>query len=359
MTSPNSHGPKLSYSPQLDGLRAICVIFTMFNHLDTKPVFVNGTVGVDVFFALSGFLITAILLDSDWSGLRQFYIRRFFRIAPVYYFCLAATFAATLAMHQLKIGLSRIDQLADVLIPSLLMSRELASAPTLFGHAWTIGIEEKFYIIWPLIFFAARTIGARMALLLMISTAFFLWGNAELFRGYAGIAFGCMASILYFRMGFVANIHVGAIGLAAAYLFCGTMDVWYKNIAISAASALFIPSLFATVSIYSRCLSHPGLAFLGKLTFSMYMLHVLIFNAAKLLAKNAGATHWTLVFAIGYASTVAAAWIVYRYIEHPLILYGRRRAAEQGPPRLEVLAHVVPHAVAVSPPEGTRINKST
>jgi peptidoglycan/LPS O-acetylase OafA/YrhL len=136
---------KVTYTPALDGLRAVCILFTVLNHIHGTPGWINGSVGVDIFFALSGFLITMIIADNRASDLPAYLIRRAFRIAPVYYLALATTAAlALLAAHVLH-DPSRAEQLPEILLPSLLFSRELANSPTLFGQAWTVGIEEKFW----------------------------------------------------------------------------------------------------------------------------------------------------------------------------------------------------------------------
>ncbi len=317
---------EIRYSPALDGLRAICIILTLFNHVSGVPRVINGSVGVDVFFPLSGFLITGILLEKDWNDLKGYFIRRFFRIAPVYYFSLFCTVLLTLISYWFSVGESRMDQLSTVINPSLLFSRELASAPTLFGQAWTVGIEEKFYIGWPIIFLILRNNAARLVLLTAVLVIFSTIGNGEMFRGYGGIALGCIASILYFSYGFRIRTSYAVVLLAIAYTYTITSEAWFRNISVALGAAFLIPSIYATRSIVSRTLSLPLVVFVGRLTFSVYMMHVLVFFFVKLVLRHFGLEVWFVVFPVGYTCTLLVAWSLYHLYENPLINYGKRLA---------------------------------
>ena len=125
--------------------------------------------------------------------------------------------------------------------------------------------------------------------------------------------------------------------LAIAYLYCVYSDVWFENFSIALGAAFLIPSLFATQSIVSRVLSHPAIVFVGKLTFSVYMFHVLVFFFVKLLLRRFGIDYWLAVFLGGYTLTLMFAWLVYRYYEKPLIKYGKRIATNVDLPRVAKL----------------------
>lgn len=321
---------EIKYSPQLDGLRAVCIIFTIFNHVDGVPFFIDGNVGVDVFFALSGFLITGILLRSNWCDLKGYYIRRFYRILPVYYLALIATVIFAVVLNHFGIGESKINQMENSILPSLLISRELATgAPTFFGQAWTVGIEEKFYLVWPVIFLAIKNNKARLFLLIFIIGTLFQVHNSNFLRGYAGIALGSMASILYFKKRFALKIHYGFVALCIAYVVCVHFDSWYKNLSISLAAALFIPALYADKSsIYTRVLSIRLMSFVGKLTFSVYMFHVLVLNFVKIILNRIHMNNFLIVFVVGYILSLALAWVIYEKFEKPLINRGKILSAK-------------------------------
>jgi peptidoglycan/LPS O-acetylase OafA/YrhL len=132
---------------QLDGLRAVAVIMVVWSHTVREGL---GNYGVKIFFVLSGFLITGILLrqreraDSLGDKLRTFYLRRALRIFPVYYALLAAMWIANVP-----------DARHDVWWHALYLSNwmiALRSAwPTAAGHLWSLSVEEQFYLVWPLV----------------------------------------------------------------------------------------------------------------------------------------------------------------------------------------------------------------
>jgi len=172
MNDIKTRNDRVDYMPQLDGLRAFAVGAVLIHHF-FQPARIGGVdlalLGVWLFFVLSGFLITGILLRSrdqvDYSGypsgfvLRQFYIRRFLRIFPLYYSVLFL--AATIDLGDLR----------DTIFWHLAyMSNYLFATHRYWGpvtaHFWSLSVEEQFYILWPaLILFAPR----RLLLKLVIS----------------------------------------------------------------------------------------------------------------------------------------------------------------------------------------------
>jgi peptidoglycan/LPS O-acetylase OafA/YrhL len=151
-----SPGTPLRYMPQLDGLRALAVLAVMFEHWDiSQRRFFRwiewGHLGVWLFFVLSGFLITDILLKSKrqiesghagtWNSARIFYIRRFLRILPIYYLTL---FVTALFIHDVRhLFIWHVTYTTDFW--TALHPRDYP-----YGiHFWTLGVEEQFYIVWP------------------------------------------------------------------------------------------------------------------------------------------------------------------------------------------------------------------
>ncbi len=134
--------------PELDGLRAFAVLAVLAYHLNLKG-FSLGWTGVLLFFVLSGFLITGILLDSrDRPGyLRNFYLRRALRIFPIYYLALAGIAAVALWQRQ------NVGDLAYYLTYTqnylLGFTNFTAGFPTMFNHSWSLAVEEQFYLLWP------------------------------------------------------------------------------------------------------------------------------------------------------------------------------------------------------------------
>ncbi len=152
----SEHSKALKYMKQLDGLRAMAVLAVLWTHYLPEEFWLFGIYwggyGVRLFFVLSGFLITGILLKSrqyiiqgkqcSLFAIRQFYIRRFLRIFPLYYAILAL--AVLIAMPQVKEAIVwHISYLSNVYFA--LQGRFYGSA----GHLWSLAVEEQFYLLWP------------------------------------------------------------------------------------------------------------------------------------------------------------------------------------------------------------------
>jgi peptidoglycan/LPS O-acetylase OafA/YrhL len=170
MPSDDAPGPHSRHVPALDGLRGLAVLGVMGFHLfpgnfhgRTLQVLASarsaGAVGVDLFFALSGFLITGILYDStaDTGYFRKFYIRRALRIFPLYYGVLAVLLVVTpwvgIAWRGMDWVLLGYLQNTDVNGPFY----EFQMGPGLsLDHFWSLAVEEQFYLVWPLVVFVVR-----------------------------------------------------------------------------------------------------------------------------------------------------------------------------------------------------------
>ena len=236
----------------LDGLRGIAVLMVMFGHfwLGQKPAtaadeavftFVqNGWMGVDLFFVLSGFLITGILLEAKGSShyFRNFYARRILRIFPLYWGFLFAYFVILpLFLHAgSPFTADGSTRLFFWLYGSNLLSLvKGASIPPGLNHFWTLAIEEQFYMIWPAIVFALSTKTLKRVCIALVFLAF----------AFRALLFG---TAFQHTGGFVltpARIDTLAIGawLAATY-FEGT----HRKIVEKVAPAVFVSCLLALVA---------------------------------------------------------------------------------------------------------------
>ncbi|MBF9070922.1 acyltransferase family protein [Streptacidiphilus fuscans] len=146
----------------LDGLRAVAAVIVVFFHTGgPQSSFLSGWIGVHIFFVVSGFLITTLMLrEHDRNGrisLRDFYLRRVFRIMPLYY--LVLLFTAIAAYHQA----GQWAALKQHLPHFLLFMNEYHIPPGVpYLQTWTIGIEWKFYLVWPLLLVAVGAVAARL-----------------------------------------------------------------------------------------------------------------------------------------------------------------------------------------------------
>lgn len=163
------------FRPDIEGLRAIAVLLVVASHAEVPGV-AGGFVGVDVFFVISGYLITRLLLTEQARtgsiSLRDFYSRRFRRLTPAFILMLAAVL---LAIHFLYSPMEREQMLSPVLAATFYASNLLyglgatsyMAAPTKLDpvlHTWSLGVEEQFYLAWPLLLLVLAALAARLRL---------------------------------------------------------------------------------------------------------------------------------------------------------------------------------------------------
>jgi peptidoglycan/LPS O-acetylase OafA/YrhL len=327
------------YAASLDGVRAICIMLTVVTHVETLPIRTNGGIGVDIFFALSGWLITWLLLDearrTGRFDMRAFSIRRVFRIFPLYFLTVALYCLAALALKWRGDDVVWDETVGS--LPYLLgFIPEMRTNPGIsFGHAWTLGIEEKFYLVWPALFLVTRCrpLIAICIAIVLAGTLTAAWHfNAMFVRGYWGLGCGAMMAILADRSLRVSRHFAHApIALPAALmiilLYFASLTFWEKatvwNMAVSFTGAFLVASLWSNPDqAVSRTLSARPLVWAGKLTYAVYLVHVLVLNAFRAV----GVTSPWLLLALTYAGSLAFAWALHVGIERPMIERGRMLA---------------------------------
>jgi peptidoglycan/LPS O-acetylase OafA/YrhL len=327
------------YRPQLDGVRAFCIIFTIFNHVPGAPSYINGSIGVDVFFALSGWLITWLLMveyeETQTVVLGEFYIRRAFRILPLYAVFLAIY--VLLSYSGIKVGSAKQMTVAFPYLATLNSEYRPPESGTLFGHAWTLGIEEKFYLVWPMILALTIQRPAKTFLYALAAVGLLLltFGvSLNIIRGYFGLGIGATMATLVrrhpriekmLRERSIAGILMTAMG--AAYVGSITFPLsvaWNASMALLAAPT--IASLwFRGGQPVGRFLSKRFLAWVGRLTYAIYLVQTLAINMAVVLLRRAHLPPgpWS-TFAVGYAISILIAWGLHWTVEKPLIRLGKR-----------------------------------
>src|ERR1700761_6059162 len=189
--------PYSRHLPALDGVRGLAILLVMGSHFFAgtphnlpermaRSLLAFGATGVDLFFVLSGFLITGILYDSlqEERFFRKFYARRALRILPLYYGVIAAYAVVGMVQHRSSHG-----ELLS--LTCYLQNTSLIAAPIFYysaplflplGHFWSLAIEEQFYLVWPLLVFLLRT---RTRLLILCASLillcpilrFFAWSH--------------------------------------------------------------------------------------------------------------------------------------------------------------------------------------
>ncbi len=318
------------YFPSLDGLRAISILLVVFFHAGGPNI--RGWVGVHIFFVLSGFLITTLLLrEREQFGrisLRAFYVRRFFRIIPIYYLVLCAYIPIVFMMHdavrwtELKLALPYLFTFMQEYRP--------AASGFVFGQAWTLGIEEKFYLLWPffIILFAPFKRFSTVLVLGLCAAWFFI--PYGIISNYGSLFLGSLLAIVLAKstpsfirepLARVPPI-VALLLVLAAYAF-----FWYHSnlfLVFSASIALLIGTLVLQASWLRSLLSHPWIVLIGKRSYAMYLIHVLVLHTVEKLLSIVHASRWYTVVPVTYFLSFCGAVILYSVVERPCLSYGHR-----------------------------------
>ena len=177
-TAPEHAPPRLGYIPALDGLRALAVVAVLLYHGDQSWI-PGGFLGVDVFFVISGYLITCLLLSdfqqTNGIGLKRFWYRRARRLLPALF-----TMLFVVSLYAILFLPDVLDQLRGEVISALLyvenwflIFRDLsyfqsAGRPPLLQHVWSLAVEEQFYLFWPLILMVVLTVWGKSKKALLV-----------------------------------------------------------------------------------------------------------------------------------------------------------------------------------------------
>jgi peptidoglycan/LPS O-acetylase OafA/YrhL len=340
----NSPSRTLGYVPALDGLRGVAVTLVMLHHADLLP---GGSIGVDVFFVLSGFLITTLLLEERAArgriSLIGFYARRARRILPA----LIALLVAYLAV----VGLAGGTGLRDVAlagfftgnaVQAFVVPNPLIHSGVGLLHLWSLAEEEQFYLLWPVALILLTRTRRLLPALVIVLAAVLVWkgvlaaDGARFDRIYYGPdthADGLLAGALLAALRWRTALRVPEPIpiLSFALLFVGSMigqlsDAgWLYIWPFLLLGCVGMTAAAATDTRMSALLSLRPLVGLGKMSYSLYLWHwpIMVGILYYLHARHA-------VLAILLSLPVA--WISYRFIERPF----RRARSTVGRARLSV-----------------------
>ena len=354
---------KKGFSPELNGLRGCAILLVIFFHANI-PYVKGGAIGVDIFYVLSGFLITRLLLQEfDRFGsinFKNFYARRFLRLIPALVVMLAVfcvvgylVLPARDAAHNLGESLVSLFYMAN-------WSKALgwSPKPVFHGHTWSLSTEEQFYLLWPvLLLVMLRLLKDRRGLLLAAAgLALLSWGLRVfmLTMGFPedrilygldsrgdGLMAGCALAVL-FESNLVRREHLPALGRALNLLLpIGAAILLYITAFVRLETPFMILAGLALVdlisvvmilqvfvhpqSLFTRLLGHPWLVYLGTISYGLYLWHFPIFK----VLRHLGYDKWILI-SIGSALSLLIAALSYRFMESPLLRLKERFTRSAG-----------------------------
>ena len=353
-------GKKRRYITGLDGIRAIAVIMVLAYHLKLA-LFKSGFLGVTVFFVLSGYLITGILIseveEEGTIDLKNFWLRRIRCLVPAVMSMAVVIIFVSAVVNRIIFTKGCKDFLASVLgfnnwwqIFNKVSYFEAAGVPSPFTHCWSLAIETQFYLIYPLILlgiyklvksreegrakrgllFAGVTL--MLALISVILMIVLFDPQQDASRVYYGtdtrafsLLFGALLAILWDyrmvprRLSASVNMVLGSVSFAVLLVMTiainGSSNFWYRG-------GQFVGTILTVLVIYtvlgrktwlSRFLSNPVLKWIGDRSYSIYLWH---YPIILLISKGIKASWWITLIEI--VLSVVLAELSYRFIETPI-----------------------------------------
>ncbi len=340
--------PRLTFRPDINGLRAIAVVSVVAFHVERRLA-PGGFVGVDIFFVISGYLISRIILSEIWAdhfSLRRFYARRVRRIFPALAVVLGFVWLCGLLWLSppalTVLGQHQLEAAAYILNFSL-ASEANYFAPATQGnpllHLWSLSIEEQFYIVWPALLLLAVRLrlptGALILLFMALSFGFNLYLTAEnptaafyLPWGRAWeLALGAAAARFEFSCGPRPGSRQGGLALAGIALMVGAIFLFDENQPFPGWRAA-VPTLGCALVIAfpgrwsEKILRAPPMQFFGSLSYPFYLWHWPLLAFAFL--------RWGDLTPLGLRPALAVLALILaastnRFVERPVFAFSVRR----------------------------------
>jgi peptidoglycan/LPS O-acetylase OafA/YrhL len=343
------------YIPSLNGLRAVSITIVIFFHLMAAnsfgalrvpfpfTIFVDGNFGVNVFFVISGFLITTLLMAEENKygaiSLKNFYIRRIFRIFPAYFFVL---FVYLILQLFSVLYFTRQSWLSSIFYYKYFVRGDTETA-----HFWSLSVEEHFYLVWPLIFLLFRRTRAYFAfgiILLVLICRTFAYYNilhipilgdwAFIFQRVDAIMIGCLFAMYRYKLSSWMDkcMSLKFLPLFLLVLFINSRYLVDWNgqygfhlgfllvpLGIGLSVGTLTNLLIAIVMLFSinyktgwyRFLNLPAMNYIGRLSYSLYLWQQLFIMSDKLGVLNK--------FPLSLICGILAALISYYFVELPFL----------------------------------------
>jgi peptidoglycan/LPS O-acetylase OafA/YrhL len=373
--------------PELDGLRGMAISLVIaYHYFDFSPpagyrpasllsrlyvyferCIAVGWSGVDLFFVLSGFLIGGILLDARQSPryFRTFYMRRFFRIIPIYYVWTAAFLLTALLLGWASASLAPARQFGWGMIPVQLLFLQNIGFVTYgvlarpwFSPTWSLAVEEQFYLVSPLLvrWLSRKTLYAVLVTVVVAAPLFRLWARTANFSfmndlGWAytmmpsradGLCIGILAALLWkdarVRSWLQQNagaIRIAAVAFAAGVVFLALWSPDFKTLPMQSVGFTWMALFYSLLLLL--VLANPAgmlgsiarvhiLREIGKVSYCLYLIHQVVGVAVQAALQRIVGTPRPAQAITAYAFAALAAYgiaqLSWKYLERPLLERG-------------------------------------
>lgn len=345
----------MRYSASLDGIRGIAIVTVCLAHYGL-PILRRGGFGVDVFFTLSGFLITSILLKEYGRtgdiSFRNFYIRRLLRLFPAL-FCLLIVYGTLVTLF----GKNLSRHYGDIALVFFYVANWAGAAglnrPGELGHTWSLSVEEQFYFLWPILLYGlVRRWGGKgllggsiMLTLLSMSETFLMSGTVPWWRLYYGfdtraftLLFGCSLAIAFHFWGERIALPkplervLPLLSFGGIALFMLRRDAFLSDPGFFSGPIFIIPVLTCGLiyvavkpgfNVSKSILSVKPLVYFGKRSYGLYLWHYWILNVVN--PKN------IYVLLACAAASLVVTELSFRFVEMPFLSLKHRFAKDEAP----------------------------
>ena len=360
--------PQLKKIPQLDAVRGLAVLLVLMHNTDVYPslhlglIADNGWMGVDLFFVLSGFLISGILLDTKKSEgyFKNFYARRCLRIWPLYYSAVLFMFVLVPLLRPAEAHIIFEARSSPWWAYPVFLQNFLVPVPTmatgLLGVTWSLAVEEQFYLVWPLVVrFCSEAQLRRIAISVIFLSPvlrFYLAQHqvniySNTFCRLDGLMAGALLALAVRSAGFVPSKFVSwawivlllAAPLAVLIDLIHARWIVFSFVALASVSFVYL-ALFSTQKWLQAILTNRFLVYTGTISYGMYLLQKIPLDAVKAFHLE---RHPFLALPMTAATTYLAATLSWNLLEKPFLrlkrLFGPAPVvANRGEGRLVTLA---------------------
>ena len=329
-----------TFRPGFDGLRGIGFLLVVTAHVPAVWLFsyLQGWTAVWVFFAISGYLVTMLLIREERNtgtiAYGPFLVRRFFRIVPTYAVSILIYWVALFSLPPLA---GEYEFFKQELPYHLTLMPEYTHSPvfTIFVHAWAVGVETKFYVFFPALAFPLiRNDVWRFGVTL--ATAILLTAQGSfLAHAYCAILAGVMlAQILEWPRGFAGVAMLTRVPTAVPMASVVALFVMLRYVevlpAVAAVAAYLVAHVTLQESAMRRVLTYGPLVYLGRRSYGAYLLHVLAIHIGYMAFGSTTVAGGLLTTFFALLVTIPAAELLYWTVERPGMGMAQRLTARWG-----------------------------